>query len=90
MADANTSTDYLPQIPRERSDSIMSLGAGINLSEDGAAAAPLNGAGTLAGSSNAPPDPTSPANAVAKAPPRPDSAGDKIVQEVLTSEVNKI
>ncbi|PSS03233.1 hypothetical protein BD289DRAFT_478703 [Coniella lustricola] len=80
MADANASSDYLPQIPRDRSDSIMSLGAGINLSEDGAA--PLNN-----GSSSGPPDPTPPATATAKAPPRPDSAGEKMVQEVLTSEI---
>lgn len=85
MADAattTTSTDYLPQMPRDRADSNMSLGAGITLLDN--SAGPSNGAASLA-SPTAPPDPTPPAT---KAPAMASSGDDKIVQEVLTSEVN--
>lgn len=84
MADANTSTDYLPQIPRDRADSNMSLGAGITLFDN--SADPSNGAGSLASpTAAAPPDPTPPST---KAPAMANPVDDKIVQEVLTSEVN--
>lgn len=82
MADANTSSDYLPQINRDRADSTMSLGGGITLQDNGVASS--NGAGPLASPMAAPPDPTPPATAAAG----PSSEGEKLVQDVLTSEVN--
>lgn len=82
MADTNASSDFLPPITRDRGDSIMSLGPGTNLNENGGA--PTNGAGALA-SPTAPPDPAPPAtNPQAAA----NAVDEKLVQEVLTSEVN--
>lgn len=82
MADTNTSSDFLPPITRDRGDSIMSLGPGTDFPENGAA--PANGAGALA-SPTGPPDPTPPATK----PQATANAGDeKLVQDVLTSEVH--
>lgn len=83
MADANASSDFLPQIPRDRADSNMSLGAGITLLDN--SGNPSNGTGTLASPTAAPPDPTPPAM---KASAAPTSGDEKAVQDVLTSEVN--
>lgn len=84
MAEANSSTDYLPQISRDRADSTMSLGAGITLLEN--SGNPPNGAGSLASPAAVPPDPTPPATKASAA--MANSGDDKAVQEVLTSEVN--
>lgn len=83
MADANTSTDYLPQASRDRADSTMSLGAGAALTDNGGD--PPNGAGLLASpNATGPPDPTPPATkTMAMASPE----DDKLVQDVLTSEI---
>lgn len=84
MADANASTDYLPQPSRDRADSTMSLGAGITLTDNGDH--PPNGAGSLANPNAAgPPDPTPPATKTTNMASPED---DKLVQDVLTSEVN--
>lgn len=84
MADANASTDYLPQPSRDRADSTMSLGAGITLTDNGEN--PPNGAGSLANPNAAgPPDPTPPAT---KPTNMASPEDDKLVQDVLTSEVN--
>lgn len=82
MADTNASSDFLPPINRDRTDSIMSLGPGTNLPENGGA--PTNGAGALA-SPTGPPDPTPPAT---KAQAMANAGEERMVQEVLTSEVN--
>lgn len=78
MADAtNASSDFLPHIPRERADSNMSLGGGFTLPENGENHS--NGAGPLSGD-QAP---------VAAAPPAAAPSGDeRMVQDVLSSEVN--
>lgn len=74
MADANASSDFLPQIPRERADSNMSLGGGFALSENGE------------NHSNGQPGPQAPATT---APPATAPSGDeRMVQDVLSSEVN--
>lgn len=87
MAEPNASSDYLPQLPRDRADSTMSLGAGITLT-DNSAGNPPNGAGSLASPiATLPPDPTPPA--ASKAPAAMANPGDeRLVQDVLTSEVN--
>lgn len=84
MAEANSSTDFLPHISRDRADSTMSLGAGINLLDN--SGNPPNGAGSLASPTAAPPDPTPPATTKPSA--MATSGDEKAVQEVLTSEVN--
>lgn len=85
MADTNASSEFLPPITRDRGDSIMSLGPGINLHDNGGAPA-NNGAGALA-SPTAPPDPAPPATR----PQAAYNAGDeKLVQDVLTSEVTNL
>ncbi|KUI57647.1 RHO GTPase-activating protein RGD1 [Cytospora mali] len=77
MADANASTDYLPQNTRDRADSTMSLGAGITLTDNDYP----NGAGTLS-------SPTGPPATTTPAPPANIQSGDeKQVQDVLTSEI---
>ncbi|ROW10161.1 hypothetical protein VMCG_01601 [Cytospora schulzeri] len=78
MADANASTDYLPQTTRERADSTMSLGAGITLTDNDGTHP--NGAGSVA-SPTGPPGPTS------GAPTTAQSGGEKQVQDVLSSEI---
>lgn len=80
MADANTSTDHLPQTlnTRERADSTMSLGAGITLSDNDGTYP--NGAGSLA-------SPTGPSGATAGVPTAMQSGGEKQVQDVLSSEI---
>lgn len=84
MADANASTEYLPQPSRDRADSTMSLGAGITLTDNGENLP--NGAGSLANPNAAgPPDPTPPAT---KPTNMASPEDDKLVQDVLTSEVN--
>lgn len=77
MADANASSDFLPQIPRERADSNMSLGGGFTLPENGENHS--NGAGPLPGD---------PAPATAAPPATAPSGDEKMVQDVLSSEVN--
>lgn len=77
MADANASSDFLPQIPRERADSTMSLGGGFTLPENGDNHS--NGAGPLPGD---------PASATAAPPAAAPSGDEKMVQDVLSSEVN--
>lgn len=83
MADANTSSDYLPQISRDRADSNMSLGPGITLTDNGGIS---NGAGPLASPiATGPPDTIPPAT---KATTMMSPEDEKLVQNVLTSEVN--
>lgn len=77
MADANASSDFLPQIPRERADSNMSLGGGFTLPENGESHS--NGAGPLPGD---------PAPATDAPPAAAPSGNEKMVQDVLSSEVN--
>lgn len=82
MADGNASSDYLPQISRDRADSNMSLGPGITLTDTGAS----NGAGPLASPiATGPPDTTPPAT---KGTTIMSPEDEKLVQNVLTSEVN--
>ncbi|KAG6367254.1 hypothetical protein INS49_001441 [Diaporthe citri] len=76
MADANASSDFLPQIPRERADSNMSLGGGFTLPENGEHHS--NGAGPLAGD---------PAPATAAPPAAAPSGNEKMVEDVLSSEI---
>lgn len=84
MADANASSDYLPQIARDRADSNMSFGPGITLTDDGAH--PPNGSGPLASPiTTGPPDPTPPETQGSTMASPED---EKLVQDVLTSEVN--
>lgn len=86
MAEPNASSDYLPQLPRDRADSTMSLGAGITLT-DNTGGNPPNGAGNLASPiTTVPPDPTPPATSKTSAMANPGDV--KLVQDVLTSEVN--
>ncbi|KAI3397329.1 hypothetical protein diail_10987 [Diaporthe ilicicola] len=78
MVDANDSSDFLPHIPRERADSNMSLGGGYTLSENGENHSNGDGAGSQ-------PGPTAPATA---APPAAAPSGDdRMVQDVLSSEI---
>lgn len=77
MADANASSDFLPQIGRERADSTMSLGGGFTLPENGENHS--NGAGSLPGDS---------APATTAPPPNAPSGDERMVQDVLSSEVN--
>ncbi|KAL1876204.1 Rho GTPase-activating protein [Diaporthe australafricana] len=73
MADANASSEFLPQISRERADSNMSLGGGFALSENGE------------NHSNGQPGPQAPATAP---PPAAAPSGDeRMVQDVLSSEI---
>lgn len=76
MADANASSDFLPQIPRERADSTMSLGGGFTLPENGENHS--NGAGPLPGD---------PAPATAAPSATAPSGDEKMVQDVLSSEI---
>ncbi|ROW13907.1 hypothetical protein VPNG_03598 [Cytospora leucostoma] len=78
MAEASASTDFLPQTTRERADSTMSLGQGINFSENDSNHP--NGAGSLA-------SPTGPPAATSAAPAAGQSEVEKQVQDVLTSEI---
>ena len=77
MADANASSDFLPQIPRERADSNMSLGGGFTLPENGENHP--NGASPLPGDQ---------AHATAALPATVSSGDERMVQDVLSSEVN--
>lgn len=83
MSDGNASSDYLPQITRDRADSTMSLGTGITLGDNGG---PSNGGGALASPiATASLDTTPPATKGAATMSPED---EQLVQNVLTSEVS--
>lgn len=81
MADVNASSDYLPQISRDRADSNMSLGPAISLTDN--SGDPSNGASSPV--TTGPPDPTPPG---VKGTTTTSPEDEMLVQDVLTSEVN--
>lgn len=84
MADVNASSDYLPQISRDRADSNMSFGPAITLTDNGGE--PSTDAGPPDSPVTAGPPNTTPPATDGRTMASPED--EKLVQDVLTSEVN--